>query len=119
VAALAPDEVVGQAGDPTAETSAAIRQRVVLGRAVQTCRAAEAGLPSRLNATLAGRALRRHAGIDADGRRLLLAAVRRFHLSARACDRLLRVSRTIADLAGAASVRTEHLAEALQYRLPW
>jgi magnesium chelatase family protein len=70
-----------------------------------------------LNARLEGRALRDHARTDAVGRRLLEQATRRFGLSARGHDRVLRVSRTIADLAGEANVAREHIAEALQFRL--
>jgi magnesium chelatase family protein len=54
---------------------------------------------------------------DADGRKLLYCAAERFGLSARACDRVLKVARTLADLIGSADVGAEHVAEALQYRM--
>ncbi len=55
----------------------------------------------RLNAQIEGRALMRHCALDPTGLRVLDAASRRFHLSARSCHRLMKVARTIADLAGA------------------
>jgi magnesium chelatase family protein len=66
---------------------------------------------------MSGRQLARHAVLSAVGRRLLAEAVERLGLSARAHDRVLKVARTIADLAAAAEISDEHLAEALQYRV--
>ncbi|HEY7789709.1 MAG TPA: YifB family Mg chelatase-like AAA ATPase [Vicinamibacterales bacterium] len=99
------------------ESSAAIRARVLAARACQQARheAGGADLP-RLNAHLQGRALRRCCRPDAAGRRLLEAGAARLALSARACHRVLKVARTIADLAGAEQIAAAHLAEAMQYR---
>ena len=69
-----------------------------------------------LNARLRGRDLRRHCRIDDKGRRLLETATERLGLSARAYTRILRVARTIADLAGEPVPHTGHVAEAIQYR---
>lgn len=68
------------------------------------------------NARLRGAAFRRHCAPDAAGRDLLDEAMARLGLSARAHDKVLRVARTIADLAGAPAVGAEHVAEAIQYR---
>jgi magnesium chelatase family protein len=65
---------------------------------------------------VAGREVRRICAIDKGGRRLLEAASERLGLSARAYTRILRVARTIADLAGDERITTAHLAEAIQYR---
>ena len=62
------------------------------------------------------REIRKFAAPDEEGRRLLRAAMEKLGLSARAHDRILRVSRTIADLVGSESIRAPHLAEAIQYR---
>lgn len=97
------------------ETTEAIRARVVEARARQAERFP--GRTCRTNAELQGRAIWRHCRPDEPGLRMLEAAFARLGLSARTCDRILKVSRTIADLSGSESVGSEHVAEALQYRL--
>jgi magnesium chelatase family protein len=101
---------------PTAgESSATVCTRVVDARARQWQRYGEHG--ARSNADLKGGAVARHCRPDTDGRRLLTQAVQAFGLSARGYARVLKVARTIADLGGSDRVRSEDVAEALQYRL--
>ena len=71
----------------------------------------------KLSALIEGRALTRRCALDPAGLRVLDSACRRFHLTARGCHRLMKVARTIADLAGAERVAAEHVAEAVQFRL--
>jgi magnesium chelatase family protein len=92
------------------EPSAAIRERVTAARERQLAR------DGRLNARLHGRLLKERTRLDAGARGLMAKALARFALSARGYDRVLRVSRTIADLAGDPAISAGHLAEALQYR---
>lgn len=92
------------------EASAAVRRRVLAARECQQARQQCA------NAQLAGRALTRHCPLDDAARALLGRAIERLGLSARGHDRILRVARSIADLAGAAVIDRVHLAEAIQYR---
>jgi magnesium chelatase family protein len=105
------------AAERPGESSAAVRARVVAAREVQRARGEPIAPGSYWNARLPAPALRAIAAVDADGHRLLEAAVTRFGFSARALTRVRRVARTIADLDGSVSVRGPHLAEALQYRL--
>ncbi|HET8540343.1 MAG TPA: YifB family Mg chelatase-like AAA ATPase [Anaeromyxobacter sp.] len=105
VPAVAPELLGTGGGTPTAD----VRERVVRARGRQAARGGA-------NARLRGAPLRRACALDADGRRLLQAAVERLGLSARAHDKVLRVARTIADLEGAEAVRAAHVAEAVQYR---
>lgn len=111
-----PFEALNQRED--AEPSAAVRQRVVAARERQAERfAADGGPDARYcNAQLTAPEVRRHCRLDAAGQGLLKAALSRLGLSARAHDRILKVARTIADLAGADAVGAEHVAEAVQYR---
>jgi magnesium chelatase family protein len=92
------------------EPSAAIRQRVVTARQRQWRR------NRALNAHLRGNELRTHAALDAASSTLLETAMQRDRMSARSYDRIIRVARTIADLAGAETIGRDHLAEALLYR---
>ncbi|KAB2881782.1 MAG: YifB family Mg chelatase-like AAA ATPase [Albidovulum sp.] len=100
----------------TGESSAAVAERVAAARAVQAARFA--GHPEmRVNADAEGRILEEVASPDSDGRELLARVAERFGLSARGYHRILRVARTIADLAASAEVRKPHVAEAVSYRL--
>jgi magnesium chelatase family protein len=101
----------------SAEASRVVRARVRSARARQTERASRAGGGSaRVNARLKGAGLRRACALDASSRVLLVEAVEKLGLSARAHDRILRVARTIADLEGGEGIQTAHVAEAIQYR---
>ena len=96
------------------ETSDKVRTRVLAARELQKKRFT--GTRLHANAQMSGRLLRNHTLIDADGARLLEQAVTKLSLSARAYDRILKVARTIADLAGIPQIGTQHLAEAIHYR---
>ena len=95
---------------PSGEPSAQVRTRVAHARRIALARQAEP------NAALAGAALERHCAIDEAGRSLLAAAIERLNLSARALPRLLKLARTIADLAGLERIAPAHIAEAIGYR---
>ncbi|WP_373353958.1 YifB family Mg chelatase-like AAA ATPase [Pseudoroseicyclus sp. CXY001] len=97
------------------EGSTEVGARVRAARALQAKRFA--GSPLRQNADAEGKALEELATPDAEGRELLLKAAERFSLTARGYHRVLRVARTIADLAGSAEVRRPHVAEAVSFRL--
>lgn len=97
------------------ETSADIRERVIKAREIQTERYKDSpGMYA--NAQMSSKQLREICVINQAGEALLKRAMERLNLSARAYDRILKVSRTIADLSGSADIKAEHLAEAIQYR---
>jgi len=97
------------------EPSSAIRERVIKAREIQTERYKDVpGMYA--NAQMSSRQLREICVINQAGEALLKRAMERLNLSARAYDRILKVSRTIADLAGVPDIKAEHLAEAIQYR---
>jgi magnesium chelatase family protein len=111
VAALSTEEI---ASTKPAESSALIRERVETARAIQRERFRRAHI--RCNAEMSTRFLRRHCELDPPSHRLLISAIERLGLSARAHDRILKVARTIADLAGCEHIESAHVAEAVQYR---
>jgi magnesium chelatase family protein len=112
VGPVAPDGAARWPGG--ASESAAVRERVARARERQRARF-ERGR-ERVNARLGPRQLARDCPLSAAGRELLTRAGARLGFSARAHDRVLKVARTIADLAGAEAIAVEHLAEALAYR---
>ncbi len=101
-------------GRPSAETSSSMRARVGAARARQRERYKHAGIYT--NAQLKPRQLKKYCALDAAGRTLLEHVMSRLGLSARAHGRILRVARTIADLAGSEPILSQHVAEAVQYR---
>jgi len=107
VPAIAPDELAGRTGG---QSSASIRARAQIARERQLARQ---GKP---NAYLSSGEVSQHAAPDAAGEQLLKQAAGRLGLSARGYHRILKVARSIADLAGEARVAAAHVAEAIQYR---
>ena len=97
-----------------AEPSAAIRQRVNAARQLQAERYRGAGIFC--NAQLTPAMMARYCRPDPQGEQLMEAAFRSLGLTARSYDRVLKVARTIADLAGGGPIRAEHIAEAVQFR---
>ena len=98
--------------DGAGEASSVVAARVAAARVVQAARDRSLVCNARMPAPL----LRRFCGLDTAGGRLMERAVTKLGLSARAHDRVLKVARTIADMAGAERIAAAHLAEAIQYR---
>ena len=113
VPALEYDELKRKA---PAESSAEIKKRVDAAREIQRARFAACGGTAECNAHIPPRMLREVCAVSAEGEALMHAAFDAMHLSARSYDRILRVARTIADLAASESIESEHIAEAIQYR---
>ena len=101
-------------GPPSGEGSAAIRGRVAGARLLQSERLSGTGVYC--NAHLRARQVQHFCHVRDDARALLCAAITQMSLSARAYDRILKLARTIADLAGVEEIGVAHVAEAVQYR---
>ena len=99
---------------PETDDSSTIRERVIAARDKQRTRLADEKIFS--NAEMTPRMIRRHCRIDSESEQMLERAMTRLGLSARAYDRILKVSRTIADLEGSEEIRSAHVAEAVGYR---
>lgn len=99
---------------PNGESSEKIRARVKAARTIQEQRFAGSGI--RCNAQMGPRELQSHCVLDHSNQTLLRHAIQSYNLSARAYDRILRVARTIADLASSTDIGEEHLFEAINYR---
>jgi len=103
-----PPEVLQRAAD--GESSAVVRERVTQARARQLARQGKA------NFRLSVKEIDHYCQPDETGATLLKQALSRLNLSARAYHRVLRVARSIADLAGSVTIAPQHIAEAIQYR---
>ena len=96
------------------EQANAIRERVNAARSMQTQRFQQGKIHS--NAQMGAKELKRFCEVSGEGQRLLETAITKFGLSARAYNRILKVSRTIADLEGSKDIQSAHISEAIQYR---
>ena len=104
-------------GDRVGETSEAIRARVQSARDLQNKRFSNNGSSEIVcNADMRVGEIRQFCRLQEEGKRLMRAAMTQLNLSARAYHRILKLARTIADLAGSEEIQSVHLAEALQYR---
>ena len=97
-----------------AENSATIRARVETARKLQTKRFEDTHYTT--NSEMKNKEIKNYCKLDPQSTDLLRQAVTHMHLSARGYHRILKISRTIADLAGTTDIQTPHVAEALQYR---
>ena len=102
------------AAGPDGERSASLQEIVMAARTVQTRRFK--GSRAYCNAQMSARLVKQHCQLQPEPRQLLERAMERLGLSARAYNRILKISRTIADLEGQEDIQTPHLAEAIQYR---
>ena len=107
------DELLGR---PQGETSATIRERVVNARALQAERFRNERGKLYANAAMQSAHLRKYCAVSNPVKELLRGAIQQLGLSARAYDRILKLSRTIADLAASPEIDVPHVAEAIQYR---
>jgi magnesium chelatase family protein len=114
---LPPVDVASLASRSVGESSSAVRERIANARKIQTDRKARGEARAIVNAQLSSQDVERIARPDAAGMRLIVSAVERLGLSARAYGKVLRVARTLADLEGVAAVRAVHVAEAVQARI--
>ncbi len=99
-----------------AESSAEIRKRVESAREIQKARFADFPMPNKTNAAMTAAQIRKYCALAGEQSKILESAMEELGLSARAWDRILKVSRTIADLDQSETIKTQHLLEAINYR---
>ena len=114
---LPPVDVLALQGRTGGERSAVVRERVEQARAIQRARRSAGETIVGTNAHLGAKDAERVCTLDDPGAKLIADAVRRLGLSARAYGKVLRVARTIADLAGTTAIKSAHVAEAISYRV--
>jgi len=113
IEALSPDELINTA---PSSSSAEIRKRVMAARKMGRARFVK-DLGTFANAQMTRKHIQQYCSVDVESALYLKQCIHALGLSARAYDRILKVARTIADLEGVQTIRTEHLAEAVQYRV--
>lgn len=109
---LKEDELLDKSGN--AESSEEIRKRVIKARQVQKERFKKDGILT--NSQMSPKLIKKHCHLDEASENLLRMAIKKFNLSGRSYTRLLKLSRTIADLGGSTDINAAHISEALQYR---
>ncbi|OGI03049.1 MAG: magnesium chelatase [Candidatus Melainabacteria bacterium GWF2_32_7] len=99
---------------PSGETSKTVRERVIKAREIQVSRFKDENMVS--NSQMTPKLIKKYCKLNTDSENMLRNAISRLNLSARAYDRILKLSRTIADLQGKKDIEASHIAEAIQYR---
>jgi len=112
VPALKTSEIIGDA--PQGITSSDIRKKVINAREAQKYRFLGSNI--HCNSQMSSKLIKKHCTIGDGSKRLLQSAIDRLGFSARAYDKILKVSRTIADLESSPEIEQKHVAEAIQYR---
>jgi magnesium chelatase family protein len=112
VSRLSEEELLSK--NTNSESSKTIRERVIKARKIQVERFKEEGIIS--NSQITPGLIKKYCRLDSDGEKLLRMAISKFNLSGRAFDRILKLSRTIADLKDSENIKQIHIAEAIQYR---